>query len=292
MNKISTLILIGLLIASCSRGGNDKPDNSGGGGGLTVNSAPTAALSGSQANAAALAAEIQEDVPDLVSLASAKLPGGINTLPGGVVTTLQCSSLGQGGSGTYSVDSNIGNGGPTTGSTITATYSNCTFSSGGSTSTINGSMTLTYIRYNSAQDFAMSTKYTNLTMTFASSAYNYTYGPMNGTYTIDFANGVYSFSSILANGGASNISSSNIVTIGNATTIRSATYVYNSTSAGGIIKVVFNNWQYDTTTGRAVSGSITVTGANGNSVKIDATGSGYTVTYTVNGAVTAYTVKY
>ncbi len=298
MNKISTLMLVGLLVAGCSSGGgDDKPSNGGGGGGgggggLTVNSAPTAALSGSQSNAAALAAEIQKDVPDLVSLASAKPPGAINTLPGGVLTTLQCSSLGQSGSGTYSVDSNIGSGGPTTGSTITITYGNCTFTSSGSTSTINGSMTLTYTRYNSAQDFAISTKYTNLTMAFTSPSGNYTYGPMNGTYTIDFANGTYSYSSTMANGGASNISSSNIVTSGSSITITSATYVYNSTSASGVIKVVFNNWRYDSTTGRAVSGSITVTGANGNTVKIDATGTGYTVTYTVNGAVTAYTVAF
>ena len=296
MNKISILALVSLLITGCGGGGGDgDKGGTGGTNSLTINSAPTAVLSGSQTNAAALAKEIQDDVPELVELTSTKtLPGAINTLPGGVVTTIQCSSFsGNGsGSGTYTVDSNTGNGGITTGSMITGTYSNCTFVTGGYTYTINGSTTTTYTRYTSEMDFAMSVTYSNLTTTVTSASENYSYGPISGTYSIDNANGTYSFSYTLSNGGASNISSSNVSTSGGNTTITSATYVYNSGSSGGVIKVVFNNWRYNTTTGHPVSGSITVTGANGTTVKIDAAATTYTVTYTVSGAVTAYTVNH
>lgn len=295
MNKISIVVLVSLLITGCGGGGGDGDKGGGGGNSLTINSAPTAVLSGSQANAAALAKEIQDDVPELVGLTSTKnLPSGINTLPGGVVTTDECSSLsGNGsGSGTYTVDSNIGNSGITTGSKIVISYNNCTFAPAGYTYTANGSMTITYTRYASETDFAMSMTYSNLTTTVTSGSENYSYGPINGTYNIDYTNGTYSFSYTLANGGASNISSSNISTSGNNITITSATYVYNSASSGGVIKVVFNNWRYNSTTGHPVSGSITVTGANGNTVKIDATATTYTVTYTVSGAVTAYTVNH
>lgn len=298
MNKISILALVSLLIAGCGGGGSDGDGNKGGPGGsssLTINSAPTAVFSGSQANAAALAKEIQDDVPELVGLTSTKnLPSAINTLPGGVVTTLECSSFSENGngSGTYTVDNNIGNGGITTGSKIAISYNDCTFVAAGYTYTVKGSMTITYTRYTSETDFAMSMTYSNLTTTLTSGSDSYSYGPISGTYNIDYANGTYSFSYTLSNGGASNISSSNIITSGNNITITSATYVYNSESSGGIVKVVFDNWSYNTTTGHPVSGSITVTGANGNTVKIDATATTYTVTYTVNGVVTAYTVNH
>lgn len=291
MNKISILALVSLLIAGCGGGGGDGDGNKGGPGGsssLTINSAPTAVFSGSQANAAALTKEIQDDVPELVGLTlTNNLPSAINTLPGGVVTTYECSA-----GGTYTVDSNIGNGGITTGSKIAISYNNCTLVVDEYTYKATGSMTITYTRYTSETDFAMSMTYSNLTTTVTRGSENYSYGPISGTYNIDYANGTYSFSYTLSNGGASNISSSNIITSGNNITITSATYVYNSESSGGIIKVVFDNWSYNTTTGHPVSGSITVTGANGNTVKIDATATTYTVTYTVNGAVTAYTVNH
>jgi hypothetical protein len=305
MKNILTLVLVSLFVTGCGGGGGggsgdvvstDGNNDNGGDGGassLTISSTPTAEFSGSQANADALVEEIQDDVPDLVELTSTNsLPGAINTLPGGVATTIECSSLYGSGSGTVTTDNNFSNDGVIVGKTYTVTYSSCAYSFSGWTYIFDGSLTSTYTRYNSATDFAISVTSSNFMVSLTSESYNYSYGPLNITYNLDYANGTFSYSYTVSNGGASDISSSNVTRNGNDVTITSATYVYDSTSTGGVIKVVFSNWTYNTTTSRPVSGSITVTGANGNTVKIDATGAGYTVTYTINGTVTSYTVNF
>lgn len=302
------LVMAFVFIAACGSGGGgdggstsssgssgDSGSTSSGGtpssGSISLDSAPTAVLAGSQSNANALAAEVQSDVPDLVAATSTEgLPGGISTLPAGTAMTIDCLS----GSMTIDYDdSGIDDSGNIpAGWTTATTYNNCSYTYGGYTSVYNGTTTATYTRFISWTDYAISITYSNLTYAYSGLYGNYSYGPMNGTYSYDVANGVYSYSYSLANGGISNISSSNIIRSGSRVTITSATYVYNSTSAGGVIKAVFDNWTYDTSTGLPVSGSVTITGANNTSAQIVASSAGYTITYTGSNGVVAYTVSY
>jgi hypothetical protein len=290
---IRGLIVLCALTAGVPACGGGGGGSSGGGSpspiatGLPLATPPTASLAASQTSAAALAAEIQDGATQLVKVASAPsdLPGAV----GGVEETLQCSQLSPGGSGSATVDeSNFSGGSPSAGAYVEITYNDCTLTSGSLTESINGSLEEEYVSYSSTTDFAIAIEATNLTVDISGQAEV----TLNFSETLTLSNGNETVSYTAANGGSLEITSSDVVTSGNDVTITSATYVYQSAAGGGVVSAVYDNWEYDTTTGLPISGSVTVTGANGNTVVIDATSSGYTVTYTVAGVASSYTVTY
>jgi hypothetical protein len=250
-------------------------------------------LKASQSSAAALAKEVQGGIPNLVAAANSQsLPGAIHslTLPAGVSVTENCTAIG-GTAGSITLNSNITSSTIVAGDTIDISYNGCTLVSGGETIVENGNATIVYTSYVSATDFSFTVTYSNLSVS-ATGTYNYTFGPASGSWTYTDNNGVYSVVSNLSNGGVTNIGSTSITTGGSDVTISSATYVYNSSAAGGVVTVSINNWTYDTSTGLPVSGTIIVTGANGDKVTITASATGYTVVYDIGGTLSSFTVSY
>jgi hypothetical protein len=288
------IVLCALTAGVPACGGGGGGGGSGGGGtappiatGLDPTTTPTAPLAASQAGAAALAAEIQDGATQLVKVASA--PAGLPGTVGGVDETLQCSQLSTGGSGSVTIDENNFSGSsPIAGAWVEITYNDCTITSGSVTESINGSIEEEYARYSSPTDFAVAIAAINLTVDISGEVQE----TLNFSETLDVSNGTTTVSYTAANGGSLEITASDVVTSGNDVTITSATYVYQSAAGGGVVSAVYDNWEYDTTTGLPIGGSVTITGANGATVVIDATSSGYMVTYTVAGVSSSYTVTY
>jgi hypothetical protein len=282
---------VGGIVALCAlTAGLPACGSSGGGGtpaavasGLSPDATPTGKLPGSMANAEALYAEVQDGFTQLVKAAAtpANLPG-----VSGVTETLQCSQLSSGGSGTVTIDTNATSGTPTTGTTASITYSNCTIGSGTASVSLDGTLTETYTSYSSPMDFS------------AALALDLTTREGGTTSTVDVTevltvSGTSTTVTFVGSNGASlTITASDVVTNGNDEKITNATYVYNSTAGGGVVKVVFDNWEVDTTNGRAIGGSVTITGANGAKVVITATPTGYTATFTDSSGTTTYKVTY
>ncbi len=300
LKVISTIFLGALLVTGCGGGGGG---GSGSGGnppsGLSISTSPTATFTSSQADADTLAKEIQNGTPDLVAAVSMQnIPAGISTLPAGVSGSYPCSNLSSTGigSGSMTYDTNMPSSGtPTAGTYVNMTFSSCTFDvSSTTTFTLNGSSKVTYTRFNSYSDYATSVSYSNFTMSIVdtSTSTNDSYGPISGSYVLDVSGGTITIATQLPNGGVTNLLVANVSYSGNNVTINSATYVYNSPGEGGIIKVEFNGWTYDSTTGIPISGTITVTDANGDTVVITALAGNVTVTYNINNTTTAYTVTF
>jgi hypothetical protein len=284
------------LCAGCS-------SSSGGGGGdqsvvatgLPADSTPTAPLTASQSSATALVAEIQEGATELVQAADrpTDLPMGVDTLPTGVVETLQCSSLGTAGSGSITINENGGST-PAAGTNVSITYDQCTFSSAGTTVTYNGSVTEEYVSYASASDFELAIEANNFSFTISSGSGVATESEkITYSYTIDVSNGVETISYTASNGGSLVITASDVVTKGTDETITQGTYVYKSSAGGGVVQAIYDNWTYDSSTGFAISGSVTVKGSGGAQVVLTASATNYTVVYTsAAGVVTSYTVSH
>jgi hypothetical protein len=262
---------------------------------LSLNTAPTAKLASSQTNANTLGAEVEKDGPRLVAVTTMqRFPLALSTLPAGTTSgTLDCQGLTSNGltgiSGSISYAAHIGSV-PAAGDSGSLTFNNCMFGYSGVTFSLAGATTVTYTRYSSNTDYALQFSYSNFSLSASGGTNPYQYGLLTGSITLDVSNGVSSYPSNLADGSATNIAG--VSYNGTDVTISNATYVYNSPSAGGIIKLEFNNWTYDTSTGKPVSGSITVTGVNGDTVSIVTNGSSYTVTYTIGGVSTSYMVNY
>jgi hypothetical protein len=295
-SRLVSLALFSSVLAAC--GGSDKPssDGNGGGGstpGLSLGTAPTATLPSSQDSAAALAAEVQSGAAEIVAAANrpTNLPAGVDTLPVGAVTTLQCSQLSAGGTGSYSIDSNL-TGEPTAGSTITISYDACSFTASGITITYDGTITMTYTRYVSASDYAITYSASHFSYA-ATGSVSYAYGPLDYSFSFDYANGELSYTYYSSTGGAIAVTPGSVTTNGDDVTISSGTYVYTSAAGGGVVKVVYDHWTYDTTTLHPVSGSVTITGASGAQVAITASSTGYTVVYSDStGTLGTFTVTY
>lgn len=309
MNKktIFTFVMSALLVTGCGGGGGGSSgSSSSSSSGITTSTAPTAKFStSSQTDADTLTKEIQSGTPALVQAASMQnmpgaisaLPAGIGSLPAGVTYSTSCASFSSTGigSGTVSYDTNMTGSTPTAGTYVNMTFSGCSFVVNTTTFTLNGSALLTYNSYTDASNFSVSISYSNYDMSIVDTTYSISesYGPLNGSFNMVASNGVYSFEIQLANGGATNLSNANVIYSGTDVTITSATYEYNSPSAGGIIRVVYNNWTYDSSTGYPVSGTITVTDASGDTVVIDDTSGTVTVTYNIIGSSPmTYTVTF
>lgn len=295
IKTISVFILGALLVAGCGGGGDSSNSGSGSSvNNLSLNTSPTAKLASSQSSANALATEIQNNAPRVVAASEVlSLPLAMSALPGGVSSgSIDCSAItGMGGSGSISYTVDI-HSPPLSGDSGSATFNACMIVYNGVSYTLNGTAGMSFPRYSSSTDYAFIIGYSNFSVSAVSGAGNYSSGQVSGSITLDDTNGTVTVTSNLDDGSATDIASSNVQYNGAQITITSASYVYNSPAAGGIIKVDFSNWVYDTSTGKPVSGSITVTGANGDSVMIVANGSDYTVTYTISGVQTSYTVSY
>jgi hypothetical protein len=286
--------LVAALCASCSSSSGGSGGPSAVSTGLPANSKPTAALAASQSKATALVTEIQQGATELVQAADrpTDLPAGVDTLPTGVVETLQCSSLGTSGSGSITV--NESGSSPAAGTVVSVTYDQCAFSSSGVTVTYNGSVTEEYVSYTSATDFELAVDANNFSFSTDDGSSGTTASEkISYSYTIDVSNGVETISYTASNGGSLVITASDVVTHGSDETITQGTYVYDSSAGGGVVKAVYDNWTYDSSKGFAISGSVTVTGANGAKVVITASATNYTVVYTsASGVVTSYKVSH
>jgi hypothetical protein len=276
---IALCALTGGLPACGSSGGGTAPVSSG----ISPDAAPTGKLPASMANAEALYAEVQDGFTQLVKAAAtpADLPG-----VSGITETLQCSALSSGGSGSVTIDTNASGGAPTAGTTASITYNNCTITSGNLGVSINGTLDETYTSYSSPTDFS-ATLALDMTVTEGGKT-----STVDVTEVLTISGSTATVTFVGSNGASLTITASDVVTNGNDETITNATYVYNSSAAGGVVKVVFNNWEVDTTNGRAIGGSVTITGASGAKVVITATPTGYTATYTDSSGTTTYKVTY
>jgi len=213
--------------------------------------------------------------------ASASASSNASLPTGAVITeTLNCSDLGTSGSGTlgFTMDYNSSSGKP---NYISFSYNNCSFSDAGYTYSIDGTGKMTFERYVAEDDFTFVLAY-DLT-------YSYSGGGVQDTVTIEstevctidgesiqcrYRIGDYDIASFL------------VESEGNLTTIHEATIESDD------VTITFVGWVYDSALGRATSGTVTITDADGNTAEITATGSGYTVVTVVDGATSTWTVSF
>jgi hypothetical protein len=286
--SLVVLCALAAVVPACGGGG------SGGSGGkaapiatgLPLNTPPSAPFVASQTSAASLAAEIQDGAEQLVAAAAA--PSNLPGSTGGVEETLQCSQVSPGGSGTITLDDTFSGSVPAAGDAIEISYNDCTIMEDGISESLNGSLEEEYVSYTDATDFEFAITATNLTESVDGTTETF-----NFSETLTVAAGVTTISYTASNGGSLEITASDVVTSGNDVTITSATYIYPSAAGGGVVSAVYDNWEYDTTTGLPISGSVTLTGAGGATVVVEASATGYTVTYTSSvGVTSSYTVAY
>lgn len=216
--------------------------------------------------------------------AASSLPGGAftRTLPGGasIQQSLACATLGTGGSGTIDFTINVDDATqrPTT---STFNYNNCSFQSVGYSASFNGTGALTYSNYVSAESFTYSLTF-NMSYNISSGGV-VEQGTLNSTEvcTISAAGADCRFQV-----GDALVDNVTISTSGSVTTISSGS-IDSST-----IDCVYTGYTYDGATGRATSGSVTVTDAQGNQAVVTASATGYTVVITVNGQSSTWTVAF
>lgn len=255
-----------------------------GGGAATVT-----AITASQDTANALVSEVNASVSGIQEASAADfLPGGIGTvgLPTGITSqgTIDCSTLGGGsgsGSGTvsysFTVDENTSV--PTA---STFAYNNCSFGAAGYSYSMNGSGSLVYTNFNASNgDYTYTLTY-NVTYSFSGGGYSDS-GTINSTETCTSVADVENCSYRVGDNQISNVS---VQSSGSVTTIAEATV------AGTYLNCVYSGWTYDAATGRATSGTVTVTDGSGNSAVVTATGSGYTVVITIGSSVSTWTVSF
>lgn len=245
----------------------------------------------SQAAANGLVSEANTSVAKVLQASAASgLPGGalITALPTAATVngTIECNTLGTSGSGniTYAYTTEDGTGRPTS---YVFTYNNCTWSASGITVVYNGTVNWTWTRWVAANDYSVTYAY-DITYSY-SGTYNSS-GAIRSSATCVNASNVLSCSYDIDGTRVRNGMS--VTSSGTVTTVRSATVEIDGTATSGAITIVYDNWVYDSATGRATSGTVTATDTAGNSAVITATGSGYTVRVTYNGATTEYTVTF
>ena len=170
----------------------------------------------------------------------------------------------------------------------TFTYNECSWTSNGTTYTVNGSGTLTYSNFTSDTDFSFTFTWTNLTFDYSSGSYNSS-GTLNGSESCTLDNSSVSCSYTFGN---YSIGTGAVVsTSGGVTTVSSATVTTTVSGASGTVTITYADWVYNATNGYATSGSVTITDSNGDSATITANGGGsYTVKIVIGGSSTTYTV--
>jgi hypothetical protein len=285
------------VLAACGGGGGTTSTTSTGtttSTGATVTgtapSSATGALKSDQTTANELVAAVNKGVATFQTtdaLKNAPTAGVVSDLPTGAAVTIDCSLVGASVcTGSYSIDTNI-TGAIVSGSGMTITYNNVKFTSLASYGdfTYNGTIKLSYDRYVSPSDFAITTTYTNFSFggTLAGA------GTLNGSSTCDIKANVYTCG---YNVGDTYVGTYSLSRSGTTTTVSSGLIRANYTGASGYVDCSYANWSYNSTTAITSSGGVvTVTGVNGTVAKITSSGSGrYVVDITVGGTKTTYNV--
>lgn len=277
---MTTAAAMAMLTGMTACGGDGSGGGGGGGGGGGIEK-----IEASQQAAEDLIEEVNELVLELRSAeASGQVPIGahISALPIGATTqgSSQCSELGTPGSGTFSWVFTYQGEKPVS---WVYSYNDCTYTIGGFTYHMDGTFSINYSSYTNAQN----------------NRYTYVYD-MDYEYTSESYSGSYSINSrqscVMSNGSLSCTyqSSSGSYDLGTwDIDIEGDTItVVNATIVGKSVTIVFDDWVFNSSTGRAVSGTVLVTDDKGNSALLTATGTGYTVETTVNGSSSTWTITF
>lgn len=285
MNRSAHALMLAtcLALAACGGGGGDSSP----GAGPAPTPAPTPSartadvnnisITESQSAAASAVTTVNAAVADIVAASDApSSPLGAITLPAGAVTsgTFPCDS----GNVAYQLEYDAGTNRPIS---YAFTYNNCRYSTGGGYAQYNGTVSLAYTQYTNSTNYTLTQNY-NLNYQVVSSSYNSS-GTLSGSTTCTATNGALSCS---YNVGANGVSNATVSRSGTVTTVTRATV------SSGTITVSYSNWVYDASTGRATSGTVTVSDGRGNSVTIEVVSGGYRVTVVKDGRTTVYTVSY
>jgi hypothetical protein len=282
-NWMKNLVPAAALAALVACGGG------GGGGGGSATEAdknfPTAAAS------ATFAASSVTEVNGLIEeIRQADVSGNVGGLPMGAMITgpatgttssgsLNCSQLGTNGSGTVNYTFNYTDNRLVS---MAATYHDCQYTSAGTTIKLNGKYSFKYTAYTDETHYTLAYSF-NLT-------YDYTGPSFNDSGTLKTAQ------SCTQNGGEYEchfqINDGYLLDDYDVSSTSTTITVHTASITTANATIVISNWVYNTTTGRASSGTINVTYANGDHVTITATGSGYTVVVTIGGNASTYNVAY
>lgn len=165
--------------------------------------------------------------------------------------------------------------------TLSVSYKDCQLSNG---AIVNGSVNYKMTRFVSATDYTIQID----AQKFSVSVNGVTYGPVSYTGNIDFSNSIVTISTGTYNLGSAITVVDFKLTSDPTRIVMNATV--NTAYDTGWINCVYNNWTIDKTTSKPVSGSITITGANGNKAVITVVNGSYQVDITINSVVTSYTV--
>lgn len=271
----SMILMLVLPLAGC--GGSSDPVT-------TTDSSAPLTVAATQTSADALVSAAGSSTMDISMAQSlSSVPTTLNAVNSPASATLSgsyaCSALGNNGSGDIGFTGTVSlpSGDP---QSLALTINDCTFSIGLNTYALNGSESSSYLSYVSSTDFVFSESW-NVTLA-VTGAWTYT-RDFNGTASCSADAGALSCAFDL---GSSQIEAGFSATqAGSVTTVNSA----NLMSRG--LTMVMTDWVYDSAVGYAVSGSVLLTDATGNSSLITAMGGGtYTVVNTVGGMATSYTV--
>jgi hypothetical protein len=295
MRYTTTGLLVALLaLGACGGGGSSSNPGNGGPAPIPAPPAsgtPTATITNTITSAGVLAktgASGSEALLYSNSINGVPLPfvGGVTganpttsvATPAGIITsgnTLSC-----GVTGTMSVTFRVDNGNVmTAGDSATIVFTNCAFTS---ELTVNGTITLTIVRYVSTTDYAVTMQVAN----FTSVGGGVTEGPFNFTGTVDFNNNTITYSYNV--NGVTVVGQPVMVVSSTQTTINSGViHVFYDT---GWVEVAYNNWVIDSATGKPVSGMLTITAANGDTAMVTVVGGNYQVDIAINGVLTSHTV--
>jgi hypothetical protein len=273
--------------AAAPGGGGNAGGGGGGGAPAPVPSAATGALKSDQTTANELVAAVNSGVNTAYTaqnFKNADTPFGaqIKGLPLGVAQTVDCATLGSGVcTGSFTVDTNA-TGQNLAGTSTTITYNNVVFASIAGSFAYNGTVQITYDRYTSANDFRVTTNYSNLSVGGAAA--------VSGSYVCDVTPSASSCDYLV--NGASVSDNITVSRSGTSTTVTRGTLRANYAGAGGYVDCVYNGWTYNSASNSATAGgTVTVNGVNGTRAVITAQANGrYTVAITVNGTTTTYNV--
>lgn len=287
-NYLISIVAATLILSACGGGGGNSgpapippPPVAG---------TPTAGITNSQATANDLS---KTSVAAIASLRSASNSNNIpinqlvtninNVLASGSVpvgtqsATVSCANANSRLDVTYTLSSSTG---LRAGDSFMLSFTNCEFVPGFQ---FNGTIAFNFSRYLSTSDYAFSLSASNFTFINSGT----TYGPFNYVGSID-VNNQTTITSYLIND-VRVIGLPMVTDDGTYTTVASGVTHINY-PGGGWIEVTYNNWVIDDATGKPVSGTMTLTAANGDTATISTDGVNYVVTITINGTTKIYNV--
>lgn len=285
MTRVLITLWASAALVACGGGGGDGGTTGGGGNGGGNGSAPpatgtpTVAITSDQSSATALANASITGATALVQASSASgLPLGLLVSPPTGLQSTVNQACPAGGSVTVTV--NVASTGTVTaGDTIESVYASCAYAAN---YVMNGTSLIRYDRWVSSTDFAFSITLTNFTVNNNGRVM----GPYSYTGNYAYANGTYNYSYTV--NGSTIVGQPVVTSSGSNITVSSGTV--RTTYGSGWIEWTYEGFTYDSSTGRPVSGTVTVTGSNGTRAVITVTATGYTVQITVNGTTSTYTV--